>query len=142
MHYKDEGLSSITAYLGNLQIKPVSRVWNTYKLDRDYSHAEHKAPSVHEMKPRSVLLRKKEKKQKKRPFILDYVKLSSMEYNIEEKVEEKIAKHALLEALFQTQLWMEPYVTNPFIYVTDYDSDFDGERGKAFKDYMKKVFYH
>lgn len=38
--------------------------------------------------------------------------------------EEKIAKHALLEALFETQLWMEPYVSNPFIYITDHDSDF------------------
>ena len=64
-----------------------------------------------------------------------------MEYNIEETVEEKIAKHALLEALFQTQLWMEPYVKNPFMYITDHDSDFDGEKGKRFKEFMKRVFY-
>ena len=36
---QENGFSSVTAYLGNLQIKPVSRLWNTYKLGRDYSHA-------------------------------------------------------------------------------------------------------
>lgn len=40
--------------------------------------------------------------QKKAPFMLDYTKLSKMDYNVEEHVEEKIAKHAILEALFQT----------------------------------------
>ena len=65
-----------------------------------------------------------------------------MPYNLEEKVEEKIAKHALLEALFQTQLWSEPYVKNPFIYVTDNDEDFQNEEGIHLKQYFKKVFYH
>ena len=65
-----------------------------------------------------------------------------MPYNLEEKVEEKIAKHALLEALFQTQLWSEPYVKNPFIYVTDNDEDFQNEEGVQLKQYFKKVFYH
>ena len=64
-----------------------------------------------------------------------------MQYKTEEAAEEKIAKHAILEALFQTQLWMEPYVTNPFIYITDNDSDFKGEKGKVLKEYFKKVFY-
>ena len=64
-----------------------------------------------------------------------------MQYNIEESAEEKIAKHALLEALFKTQLWSEPYVKNPFIYVSDHDSDFAGERGEKLKEYLKKVFY-
>ena len=35
---EEKGFSSVTAYLGNLQIKPVSRLWNTYQLDQDYSH--------------------------------------------------------------------------------------------------------
>ena len=59
--------------------------------------------------------------------MLDYVKLSQMRYEIETTAEEKIAKQALLEALFESQLWMEPYVKNPFIYVTDHDTDFAGE---------------
>ena len=36
---------------------------------------------------------------------------------------------------------MEPYVTNPFIYITDNDSDFKGEKGRVLKEYFKKVFY-
>ena len=53
-----------------------------------------------------------------------------MRYDIDETVEEKLAKQALLEALFETQLWMEPYVSNPWLYITDNDSDFEGEKGK------------
>ena len=80
--------------------------------------------------------------EKQEGFLLDYIKVSQMPYNLEEKVEEKIAKHALLEALFQTQLWSEPYVKNPFIYVTDNDEDFQNEEGIHLKQYFKKVFYH
>ena len=58
-----------------------------------------------------------------------------------EKPEELVEKHALLEALFQTQFWSEPYVKNPFMYVTDHDSDFAGERGTQLKDHLKKMFY-
>jgi len=32
-------------------------------------------------------------------------------------------------------------VRNPFIYVTDNDSDFSGEKGILLKDHFKKVFY-
>ena len=63
-----------------------------------------------------------------------------MSYNIDEKAETKIAKQALLEALFETQLWSEPYVKNPFIYITDNDSDFEGEKGKKLENYFKQVF--
>ena len=63
-----------------------------------------------------------------------------MRYDIETTAEEKIAKQALLEALFETQLWMEPYVKNPFIYVTDHDVDFSGEKGQKLQTYFKKVF--
>jgi hypothetical protein len=55
--------------------------------------------------------------------------------------EDKIEKQAMMEALFDTQLWSEPYVRNPFIYVTDNDSDFAGEKGILLKDHFKKVFY-
>ena len=131
-----KGYDSITAYVGNLHIKPISRIWNTYRLDKDYGHVP-KRSSMEDKVRKSVL--KPEKKV--RPFTLDSTKLSQMEYNINEPVEEKIAKHAILEALFQTQLWMEPYVKNPFIYITDHESDFEGEKGKKLQLYFKKVFY-
>ena len=63
-----------------------------------------------------------------------------MQNTNEVAAEEKIAKHALLEALFETQLWMEPYVSNPFIYITDHDSDFQGDSGVKLKEYFKRVF--
>ena len=73
-------------------------MWNTYRLDRDYSNVSTKNSRYDHYKPRSVLRQKP--KEKKRPFTLDYVALSRIGYNIEEAAEEKIAKHALLEALF------------------------------------------
>mgnify|MGYP006889530076 CR=1 FL=1 len=63
-----------------------------------------------------------------------------MEYRIEVPAEEKIAKHALLEAIFGTELWAEPYVKNPFIYITDHESDFAGDEGKKLETYFRKVF--
>ena len=41
-----------------------------------------------------------------------------------ELAEEKISKQALLEALFNTQYWSQNYITNPFMYITEKDSDF------------------
>ena len=69
----------------------------------------------------------------------DYISTCQFVYNLDEKAEAKIAKQALLEALFCTQLWTEPYVVNPFIYVTDKDSDFQGSDN--LKEYFTKVFY-
>lgn len=63
-----------------------------------------------------------------------------MRYDNETPAEEKIAKQALMEALFETQLWMEPYVKNPFIYITDNDSDFEGLKGEKLEHYFKQVF--
>ena len=64
-----------------------------------------------------------------------------MKQDIGVPAEEKIAKQALLEALFETQLWMEPYVKNPFIYISDYDGDFKGEKGEKLLGYFKRVFF-
>lgn len=58
-----------------------------------------------------------------------------------EKAEIKISKQALLEALFETQVWAAPYVQNPFIYVTDRPADFKGEDGEKLLAYFKRVFY-
>jgi hypothetical protein len=60
--------------------------------------------------------------------------------NWEEMAEYKLEKHAMLEVLFLTQHWSDTYVKNPYIYVTDVDSDFEGERGIHLKDHFKKVF--
>lgn len=46
-----------------------------------------------------------------------------------------------MEALFDTQMWMEPYVKNPFLYITDYDKDFEGAEGIQLLDYFKKIFF-
>lgn len=64
-----------------------------------------------------------------------------MSMNFEELAEDKLEKQALLEVLFDTQLWAEPYVKNPYIYVTDNDSDFQGAQGVHLKDHFKKCFY-
>ena len=32
-------------------------------------------------------------------------------------------------------------MNNPFIYVTDKDSDFEGDEGRKLKQYFTKVFY-
>ena len=77
-----------------------------------------------------MLLKNRKKASKTNSgFTLDYIKLSQMRFDIQEPVEEKLAKQALLEALFESQLWMEPYVRNPFIYITDHESDFETEKG-------------
>lgn len=64
-----------------------------------------------------------------------------MKVDYNELAEDKIEKQAMLEALFGTQLWSESYVKNPYIYVTDHDTDFEGEKGIHLKDHFKKVFY-
>ena len=58
----------------------------------------------------------------KKPLSLNYLehcKLPGMYDLTKEKAEMKISKHALLEALFGTQVWAADYVKNPFIYITD-----------------------
>ena len=59
-----------------------------------------------------------------------------------EKAEIKISKHALLEALFQTQVWAQPYVKNEFIYITDNKADFQGESGQKLLSYFRSVFFN
>lgn len=134
--------SSVSCYLGNLHVSPVARLWKTSKLDsmtqtigdqkalvaqrrRGSSNSE---PSIREI-------------PYKQDTKSDYISVCQFVYNMDEKAEAKIAKQALLEALFQTNLWSEPYVMNPFIYVSDKDSDFEGEEGRKLKEYFTKVFY-
>lgn len=46
-----------------------------------------------------------------------------------------------MEVLFGSQIWSEPYVKNPFIYITDNDVDFKGPAGILLRDHFKKVFF-
>jgi len=111
----------VNCYLGNVHVSPIKRLLKTYTNDSDITTS-----LSNTKKPKSVLLSKRSmgKSSSSSNFTLDYIKLSQMRYKIEEPAEEKLAKHALLEALFETQLWSEPYIQNPFIYITDHESDF------------------
>ena len=136
---QESAINTMNCYVGNVHVSPTTRLLNTFNSDSVYSQP---TPELNRSKSyRSVLMHKKEKKAfKQQDFILDYIKLSQMKEDINVAAEEKIAKHALLEAMFETQLWMEPYIVNPFIYITDHDSDFKGPEGVKLKEYFKKVF--
>ena len=90
----NEPVESVSAYIGSLHVKPVSRLWNTSKANLTV-----KTP-IKEGRKKTALKIKKE-------FSLNYIDscllpdLYDLEKNAE-KAEVKIAKHALLEALFQT----------------------------------------
>ena len=66
-----DGYKNISAYVGNVQIKPISRLWNTYRLDRDHTNVglQKARRNLYIGKPRSVL---KPETPKKAPFTLDY----------------------------------------------------------------------
>jgi len=72
---------------------------------------------------------------------IEHCKLPGMYDLSKEKAEMKISKHALLEALFGTQVWASDYIKNPFIYVTDNVQDFQGEEGQKLEQYFKRVFF-
>jgi hypothetical protein len=90
----NEPVESVSAYIGSLHLKPISRLWNTSK-----DNLTIKTP-IKEGRKKTAL-------KKKKGFSLNYIEscllpnLYDLEKNAE-KAEVKIAKHALLEALFQT----------------------------------------
>ena len=47
----------------------------------------------------------------------------------------------MMDVLFGGSQWTEPYIKNQFLYVTDHDSDFEGDKGKELLEYFKKVYY-
>ena len=73
--------------------------------------------------------------------VINFGTIHQMKNDVTELAEDKIEKQALLEVLFDTQLWSEPYVRNQFIYVTDSEHDWAGEQGIHLRDHFKKVFY-
>ena len=125
---QNEGMSAMSCYLGNVHVAPITRMLKTYNSDGIHS-VDYEEKRGRKLKTKNASVKKE--------FIFDYIKISQMRYNVSEPAEEKIAKQALLEALFGTQLWNEPYITNPFIYVTDHDVDFEGEKGAKLKRFWK-----
>ena len=125
-----EGYSQVNAYIGNVHVKPISRLWQTAKSKSSLSVSE----------PKSVGAKKKNRISLN---YIDHCRLPDIYSNDpnSEKAEIKISKHALLEALFQTKAWMQPYVRNPFIYISDNDSDFNSPEGQQLNNYFKRVFY-
>jgi len=89
-----QGYQSISCYLGNLHLSPIQRMWNTSKNSAP-GFAENP-----EAKKKSVLLKNRPKK--KHNYELNYLNQCRLEMRSDETAEEKIAKQALLEALFQT----------------------------------------
>jgi hypothetical protein len=39
-------------------------------------------------------------------------------------------------------VWSAPYITNPWIYISDNPDDFRGEEGKKLNEYFKRVFHN
>ncbi len=64
-----------------------------------------------------------------------------MKMDDNESAENRIEKQAMLEAIFGSEIWSETYIKNPFLYVTDLDSDFQGPNGIQLYDLFKKMFY-
>eukprot|EP00347_Sterkiella_histriomuscorum_P017372 403349636 len=156
--------STIDVYCGNIHVSPLSRLWNTTDVIKQEQVKVQRENQLEEEQPKSKLklsnshqdedsedesLTKKPRyKNKKsvRPSIKDLRSqqlgdFHKMQQNHEELAEHKIEKQALMEALFQTQLWNEPYVKNPFLYVTDHDKDFEGPQGEHTKQLLQKIFY-
>jgi hypothetical protein len=132
-------IKTIDVYLGKMHVSPLTRLWNTQttSLSLEPTRIEEKEDED------SGRGRKVAKKSpvKKAQRSIEFETIHHVKTDYAEAAEHKLEKQALLEALFGTQFWSEPYVKNPFIYVTDHDSDFAGEQGIHLKDHFKKVFY-
>ena len=91
----------MNCYLGNVHVPPITRMLKTYNSDGVYASGNDD-PLLNEGddqggKGRSLLLRRRRerraaRKSKGQNFTLDYISLSQMAYNMDEPVEEKIAK--------------------------------------------------
>lgn len=149
-------IKTIDVYLGNFHVSPISRLWNTQttilgakdikqkeKKQQQDDDAEAQGDGEEENRGRGRKLALKSKKEKKslENQIIDFDMIHQIDQKRNEMAEDKIEKQALMEALFGSQIWSEPYVRNPFIYVTDNDVDFAGDQGVHLKDHFKKVFY-
>jgi hypothetical protein len=130
---KDVPHENVIAYLGNMHVAPLSRLWNTNEGENtsritplgktDETHGRKIRPS----KPVKSATNKSK-------MVDPRVQFAKMMYvyrrkNIE-TAEEQIKKQALMEVMFQTQVWNEPYVRhNPWLYISPRSKDFTGEHG-------------
>ena len=149
-------IKTIDVYLGNFHVSPISRLWNTQttnlgakdikqkeKTQQQDDDAETQGDGEEENRGRGrkLALKRKQEKKSLENQIIDFDMIHQIDQKRNEMAEDKIEKQALMEALFGSQIWSEPYVRNPFIYVTDNDVDFAGDQGVHLKDHFKKVFY-
>lgn len=135
-------LKTIDVYLGSFHVSPISRLWNTQTTILGTKDIKEKQQEGEDGgRGRKLALKGKKEKRSLENQIIDFDMIHQIDQKREELAEDKIEKQALMEALFGSQIWSEPYVRNPFIYVTDNDVDFSGDQGVHLKDHFKKVFY-
>jgi len=113
---EDDAPTEIVSYLGNVHVSPIARIWNT----RDEAQYRQEISTEKEGGRR---IARNRSAQISSGTVDDRIQFAKMMYIYRKKnlesAEQQIQKQALLEALFQTQLWNEPYVReNPFLYIT------------------------
>ena len=150
-------IKTIDVYLGNFHVSPISRLWNTQttilgakdikqkerpQQQDDDAEAQDDGEEENRGRGRKLALKSKKEKKSLENQIIDFDMIHQIDQKRNEMAEDKIEKQALMEALFGSQIWSEPYVRNPFIYVTDNDVDFAGDQGVHLKDHFKKVVPH
>ena len=141
----------IDVYLGNLHVSPISRLWNTQSMQSVTMTDEPKQKRDDEdeddgeqAKGRGRKLALKNKQKAKKTLegrVINFETIHQMKNDFSQLAEDKIEKQALMEVLFGTQIWSEPYIRNPFLYITDNEHDWAGEQGVHLRDHFKKVFY-
>lgn len=114
-----------------MHVAPLSRLWNTSEGENSSrikpltKPDESQGRKIRPQKPKSLTNNKSK--------ILDpRVHFAKMMYIYRRKnvetAEDQIKKQALLEVMFQTQIWNEPYVrNNPWLYISPRSKDFTGE---------------
>ena len=92
--------------MGNIHVAPVSRLWKTNKLEKlteQITTADSQQKNVftqYRRRGSSSAPPTKGQIPFQKPLKMDYISVCQMAYDSSEKAEAKIAKQALLEALF------------------------------------------
>lgn len=86
------GHQAISCYLGNVHVQPTLRLLNTYNSDGVHSTLEDVEQPIKHGRTGPLSRLSKVLKPQKDKFSLDYIKLSQMHYNLDEKAETKIVK--------------------------------------------------
>lgn len=136
---EEDGPTEIVSYLGNIHISPLARSWNP----RDEAQSRQEEPTEKQGGRRLARNRSPQSSSGTPDHRREFAKMMYVyrKKNVE-SAEQQIQKQALLEALFQTQIWDQPYVReNPFIYITPRSQDFETETGQQLKSQFKKIFF-